>query len=181
MLRVKLVRSPIGNTKRNRATVTALGLRKMHQSVTLPDNESVRGMIFRVKHMLAVEVVEGEERKNSTPKRARTGNRDRVTKGIRSKDEGRRTKVEAQHKTADQAERSEQTEKAAPQAEKPKAQAKPKPQSKVEGQKPKVEGQKAKNEGQSIPSNKSNASTSSKPSKRIPAKPKSTAKKKEQK
>ena len=75
MLQVKLVRSPIGNTARNRATVKALGLRKMHQTVTLPDNESIRGMIFKVKHMLAVEVVEGDKngRANSIPKRGRTG------------------------------------------------------------------------------------------------------------
>ncbi len=63
MLRIKLVRSLIGNNKRNRATVAALGLRKMQQVVEVPDNPSIRGMVHRVKHMIQVEVVEGEARK----------------------------------------------------------------------------------------------------------------------
>lgn len=62
MLRIKLTRSTIGNTKRNRLTVAALGLRKMQQVVELPDTPSVRGMIHKVKHMLTVEVVEGTEK-----------------------------------------------------------------------------------------------------------------------
>ncbi len=57
MLRIKLVKSPIGNTARNRATVTALGLRKMQQTVHQPDNPAIRGMIHKVKHMLAVDEV----------------------------------------------------------------------------------------------------------------------------
>jgi len=56
MLRIKLVRSPIGNTARNRATVKALGLRKMHQTVEHNDSPSIRGMIHSVKHLLQVEV-----------------------------------------------------------------------------------------------------------------------------
>jgi large subunit ribosomal protein L30 len=67
MLRIKLVRSLIGNNKRNRATVAALGLRKMHQTVELPDNPSIRGMVHRVKHMLQIDVVEGEPAKKSRP------------------------------------------------------------------------------------------------------------------
>lgn len=69
MLRVKLVRSLIGNTKSNRLTVAALGLRKMHQTVELPDNPSVRGMIHKVKHMLHVEEV--AEQPVEAPKKAR--------------------------------------------------------------------------------------------------------------
>ena len=57
MLRIKLVKSPIGNTPANRATVKALGLRKMHQTVTHQDNPAIRGMIHKVKHMLSVEAV----------------------------------------------------------------------------------------------------------------------------
>ena len=60
MLRIKLVKSPIGNNWRNRRTVAALGLRKVHQVVEQPDNPSVRGMIHHVQHMVTVEVVEGE-------------------------------------------------------------------------------------------------------------------------
>jgi large subunit ribosomal protein L30 len=57
MLRIKLVKSVIGNTPANRATVKALGLRKMHQTVTHQDNPAIRGMIHKVKHMLSVEEV----------------------------------------------------------------------------------------------------------------------------
>lgn len=60
MLRIKLVRSPIGHNWRNRRTIAALGLRKVHQVVELPDNSSVRGMIHHVQSMVTVEVVEGE-------------------------------------------------------------------------------------------------------------------------
>lgn len=58
MLRIKLVRSPIGHTKSNRATVTALGLRKMNQVIERPNTPSIQGMVHKVKHLLSVEVVE---------------------------------------------------------------------------------------------------------------------------
>lgn len=53
---VKLVKSPIGYNKRQKATVQALGLRKMNQTVEKADNPTVRGMIAKVSHL--VEVVE---------------------------------------------------------------------------------------------------------------------------
>jgi large subunit ribosomal protein L30 len=68
MLRIKLIKSPIGNTKRNRLTVAALGLRKVNQVVEKPDNPAVRGMIHKVKHLLQVE----EGAAASTPKPAKT-------------------------------------------------------------------------------------------------------------
>ncbi len=60
MLRIKLIQSPIGNTKRNQATVQALGLRKMHQVVEKEDCPSIRGMIQKVRHMVVVEEVAAE-------------------------------------------------------------------------------------------------------------------------
>ena len=57
MLHIKLVRSIIGNTPRNRATVKALGLRKLQQTVVKQDCPSIRGMIHHVKHLLEVEEV----------------------------------------------------------------------------------------------------------------------------
>jgi large subunit ribosomal protein L30 len=57
MLRIKLVKSPIGNNKRNRATVQALGLRGVNKVVEHADTPSIRGMIHHVKHMLLVEEV----------------------------------------------------------------------------------------------------------------------------
>jgi large subunit ribosomal protein L30 len=61
VLKIKLVKSPIANNPRNRATVQALGLRKVGQVVEQADNASIRGMIHKISHMLVVEVPEGSE------------------------------------------------------------------------------------------------------------------------
>ena len=55
-LKVTLVKSPIGAIPKQRATVEALGLRKLHKTVELPDNEAV-SMIWHVKHLVKVEEV----------------------------------------------------------------------------------------------------------------------------
>lgn len=55
ILRVTLVRSPIGYTKDQKRTVQALGLRRMHQTVEHQDNPAVRGMIRKVVHLVRVE------------------------------------------------------------------------------------------------------------------------------
>ena len=54
-LKVTLVKSPIGAIPKQRATVEALGLRKLNKAVELPDNEAVRGMIWHVRHLVKVE------------------------------------------------------------------------------------------------------------------------------
>jgi large subunit ribosomal protein L30 len=54
-IRVTLTRSPIGYPKDQKATVKALGLRRMHQTVEQKDNPAVRGMIQKVIHMLKIE------------------------------------------------------------------------------------------------------------------------------
>jgi large subunit ribosomal protein L30 len=56
---VRLRKSPIGYNKRQKATVHALGLRKMNQTVEKSDSPTVRGMIAKVSHL--VEVVEERE------------------------------------------------------------------------------------------------------------------------
>lgn len=56
-LRVTLVKSTIGAIPKHRATVEALGLRKVNKAVELPDNEAVRGMVWHVKHLVKVEEV----------------------------------------------------------------------------------------------------------------------------
>ena len=58
MLKVTLVKSPIGAVPKQRATAEALGLTKMHKTVTLPDNDAVPGMIWHVNHLVKVEEVE---------------------------------------------------------------------------------------------------------------------------
>lgn len=54
-LKITLIRSKIGQVPKNRATVEAMGLRKINQTVVLPDNASTRGQIQRVRHMIKVE------------------------------------------------------------------------------------------------------------------------------
>ena len=56
-LRITLVNSPIGAVPKQKATVEALGLKKVNKTVEMPDNEAVRGMIWHVKHLVKVEEV----------------------------------------------------------------------------------------------------------------------------
>ncbi len=53
-LKLQLVRSPIGSNARQRATVTALGLRKLRQVVEHTDNPATRGMVAKVSHLVQV-------------------------------------------------------------------------------------------------------------------------------
>ena len=53
-LRITLVKSIIGLSPRQEATVKALGLRRIRQTVSHEDNPTVRGMIAKVPHVLAV-------------------------------------------------------------------------------------------------------------------------------
>jgi len=55
MLKITQVRSKIGYKPKARATLEALGLRKIHQTVELPDIPSVRGMIQKIDYLLKVE------------------------------------------------------------------------------------------------------------------------------
>ena len=55
MLKVTLVKSPIGAIPKHRRTVEALGLTKMHKTVELPNNAATKGMIAQVGYMLKVE------------------------------------------------------------------------------------------------------------------------------
>lgn len=54
VLQVTLNRSFIGATPRQRKVLRALGLRRIRQTVTQPDNPSTRGMIRVVEHMVSV-------------------------------------------------------------------------------------------------------------------------------
>ncbi len=56
-LRVTLIKSTIGAVPKNRKTVEALGLRKVNKTVELPDNDSVRGMLRMVNHLVKVEEI----------------------------------------------------------------------------------------------------------------------------
>ena len=54
-IKVTLVKSTIGAIPKHRATVEALGLHKTNQTVELPDNDAVKGMIQQVRHLVKVE------------------------------------------------------------------------------------------------------------------------------
>jgi large subunit ribosomal protein L30 len=155
MLRIKLVRSPIGNTKRNRSIVAALGLRKMHHTVDHRDTPQIRGMVHKVKHLLDVSEIsesEAKPRTTGTPQRARTVPPGSAPKKIRHKrvrpkpmaktpkpkapwvrpePKAKPEKVEAKPKAAAKP-------KAEPKAAKAKAEAKPKSEAKPKAAKPKA-------------------------------------------
>lgn len=54
-LKVTLIKSTIGAVPKNKATVEAMGLTKLHKTVELPDNAATRGMIRKVNHLVKVE------------------------------------------------------------------------------------------------------------------------------
>ncbi|NPV42345.1 MAG: 50S ribosomal protein L30 [Anaerolineae bacterium] len=58
MIRITLVHSPIGNTETHKATVRALGLHKIGQTVEQKDSPTVRGMLSKVNHLVKVEDVQ---------------------------------------------------------------------------------------------------------------------------
>lgn len=53
-IRVKQVRSGIGHADTMRRTLASLGLNRHQRVVELPNNASVRGMIFKVRHLVEV-------------------------------------------------------------------------------------------------------------------------------
>lgn len=56
-LKVTLVKSRFGRLRNHRACVAGLGLRKIRQTVTVPDTPENRGMIDKVSYLLSVEEV----------------------------------------------------------------------------------------------------------------------------
>lgn len=54
-LKVTLVKSTIGAIPKHRATVEALGLKRPNNTVEMPDNAAVRGMLDQVRHLVKVE------------------------------------------------------------------------------------------------------------------------------
>ena len=54
-LKIKLVKSPIGYSQRQKGTVKALGLKKINDIVEQADTDVIRGMIFKVSHLVEVE------------------------------------------------------------------------------------------------------------------------------
>ncbi len=55
MMRVTYTKSSIGYAHDQKATVRSLGLRRLQQTVELPDTPSVRGMCFKVRHLVTIQ------------------------------------------------------------------------------------------------------------------------------
>jgi large subunit ribosomal protein L30 len=56
-LKITLVKSTIGAIPKHKKTVEALGLKKLHKTVELPDNAAIRGMVAQVRHLVKVEEI----------------------------------------------------------------------------------------------------------------------------
>lgn len=56
-LRVRQVKSAGGHKADQGATIVALGIRRLHQPVEHNDTPQIRGMIFKVRHLVEVEEV----------------------------------------------------------------------------------------------------------------------------
>ncbi len=57
-LRITWVKSGIGYAERQKRTIKALGLKRLHHTVEHEDNPTIRGMAQKVRHLVAVEEVE---------------------------------------------------------------------------------------------------------------------------
>ena len=64
-LRVTQVRSTIGHIQRNRGTLRALGLKRIGDTVELPDSEMTRGMVRQVRFLVSVEEIPEAKRADS--------------------------------------------------------------------------------------------------------------------
>lgn len=57
-LLITWTKSGIGYSKDQKATVRALGLKKLNQQVVQPDTRDIRGMVHKVRHLVTVEEVQ---------------------------------------------------------------------------------------------------------------------------
>ena len=55
ILKITQVKSRIGYKKKAKATLDAMGIKKMNQTVELPDNLAIRGMIKKIEYLIRVE------------------------------------------------------------------------------------------------------------------------------
>ncbi len=59
-LRITQKRSTIGRIRPQKATMRALGFRRIGQTVEHDDNPVIRGMIDKVRHLVAIEEIDGD-------------------------------------------------------------------------------------------------------------------------
>ncbi len=51
-LKIKLVKSGIGFSENQKRVVKGLGFRKLNQVISRPDSPQIRGMIFKIRHLV---------------------------------------------------------------------------------------------------------------------------------
>ena len=56
-VKVTQIRSGIGRTRKQKDTLTALGFKRMNQSLEIELSPAVAGMVDKVKHLLKVEEI----------------------------------------------------------------------------------------------------------------------------
>ncbi len=56
-IKITQIKGLIGQKEKLKRTVEALGLKRIDHSVTHEDNEVIRGMVFKVKHLVTVEKI----------------------------------------------------------------------------------------------------------------------------
>ena len=56
IIKVTMVKSGIGQNKKVKATLRALGLRKLNQTIKVKNHPSIRGMIRKVSHLVKIEL-----------------------------------------------------------------------------------------------------------------------------
>ena len=56
-IKIIQIKSCIGYNKKTKATVRALGLKKLNSCVIINDSESLRGMVNKISHLVSVEKV----------------------------------------------------------------------------------------------------------------------------
>jgi large subunit ribosomal protein L30 len=61
VLRITLVKSGIGFSKRHKATLRAMGFHRLHETVEHVDSPSLRGMLLLVNHLVKVEEKQVEQ------------------------------------------------------------------------------------------------------------------------
>jgi large subunit ribosomal protein L30 len=64
-LRITYSKSAIGYTERQKATVKALGFKRLYETIEREDSPAIRGMINKISHLVTVEEVEAEKKSRS--------------------------------------------------------------------------------------------------------------------
>ena len=77
-LKIKLVKSIAGASETQLRTIQGLGLKKFGEERLLQDTPAIRGMVFKVKHLVSHEVVSQEAPKTTRRKPKKIVQRDRA-------------------------------------------------------------------------------------------------------